>query len=123
MAKNPSENMIQTTLIAWFGRTWPELKGRMFSIPNGAHLSGDCRQRAQQMNRLKAEGLSVGVPDLFLPVVTSDYAGLFLELKKEGGRASKEQKAWSEYLTAAGYKAVIVFGLDSAKSAILEYLR
>ncbi len=123
MAKAPSENMIQTTLLAWFGRTYPELKGRMFSIPNGAHLSGDERQRARQMNRLKAEGLSVGVPDLFLPVVTLDYAGLFIELKKEGGRISKEQKAWSEYLTVAGYKAVIVFGLDNTKSAVREYLR
>lgn len=123
MAKKPSENLIQTTLLAWFGRTYPELKGRMFSIPNGAHLSGDGRQRAQQMSRLKAEGLSVGVPDLFLPVVTTDYAGLFIELKREGGRISKEQKAWSEYLMTAGYKAIIVFGLDSAKSAVREYLR
>ena len=120
----PTEHLIQTTVVAWFDRAFPKYRGRLFAIPNGAHLAGNPAYRAKQMHKLKAEGLRVGVPDLMLPVVTNRHAGLFIEMKREkGSRTSQEQKDWMQYLNDAGYKALICKGTDDAIEAIKEYLK
>ena len=122
--ENPREHLIQATIVGWFNRNHPTLKGRLFSIPNGSYLQGDERQRAQQMNKLKAEGLSIGAPDLMLPLPSGEYHGLFLEIKrKTGSKTSQEQKDWNAYLNAAGYKAIICKGLDDAIATINEYIK
>ena len=58
----------------------------VFSIPNGADVP------ASNRIRLKSEGLLPGVPDLFFPVPSKNFHGLFMEVKAENGRLSKEQK-------------------------------
>ena len=117
----PTEHMEQATLIAWFKRAFPGL--RMFAIPNGAHLAGTVQQRSKQVNKLKAEGMEVGVPDLFLPTSRGGDHGLFIEMKRtKGSVTSKEQKDWHEHLNSAGYKAVVCKGFDEAKEVIECYL-
>ena len=72
---------------------------------------------------LKATGATAGVPDLFLPVPTSQYHGLFIEMKRtKGGKVSPEQKEWLEYLNSAGYRAVVCKGFLEAKAVIESYL-
>lgn len=96
----------------------------MFAIPNGTFLNGNKLQRAKQMNRLKAEGLKVGVPDTFIPIASNGYHGLFIEMKrKKGSATSAEQKAWIISLNAQGYKAVICKGADEAIRVLEEYLK
>lgn len=120
----PTEHLIQKTVVAWFDRAFPKYRGRLFSIPNGAHLAGNTGYRVRQINKLKAEGLRAGVPDLMLPVVTQRHAGLFIEMKREkGSRTSQAQKEWIKYLSGAGYKALICKGTDEAIEAIKGYLK
>lgn len=123
MSKTPTEHAEQATVIIWFKRAYPELQNRLFAIPNGAHLAGGAKQRAQQMNKLKAEGLVPGVPDLMLPVARNGYHGLFVEMKRiKGSSTSKEQKDWHEFLNKQGYKAVICKGHREAQGVINSYL-
>lgn len=62
------------------------------------------------------------------------YAGLFIELKKEGTRLFKKDGNWAsehiaeqadllDRLEFRGYKAVFAVGFDEAKSIIDEYLK
>ena len=72
--------------------------------------------------KAKANGMTKGFPDIFLPYPNKTYAGLFIELKTETGRVSKEQREFIDYLNIAGYRAVVCHGHKSAIKNILEYL-
>lgn len=89
----------------------------VFSIPNGADVS------AVNRTRLKGEGLLPGVPDLFFPIANKGFHGLFMEVKSNKGKLSKEQKTVMKKLTENGYKCVVVFSLDNAIKEIESYLR
>ena len=92
-----------------------------YAIPNGTYLSGTPLQRAKQMNRLKAEGLKVGVPDLCL--LFEGGRSVYIELKrKSGGTVSKEQKEWIERLRVLGFDAYVCKGCAEAIEVIQKYL-
>lgn len=128
-AAHPTESQEQAALIAWWNHYAPT-KGLdprlLFAIPNGAMLAGDARLRAIRMAMLKRGGLRVGVPDMFLAVPKmlhghTTFHGLFLELKRIGGKASPDQIAMATLLRR-DYNVVIVEGCDEAMRAIKAYL-
>lgn len=113
----PTEHAEQVTLVQWFDRTFPELKGRLFAIPNGGH-----RHKAVATKQ-KMEGQRPGVPDLCLPIPAGGYHGLFIELKRvKGGRVSPEQKDWMAFLSSQGYRAEVCNGAAEAIAVIDSYL-
>lgn len=91
-----------------FRKTWPDV--RIIAIPNGGWR--DIRTAA----RLKAEGVTPGVPDLFIP-----EWGVFIEMKKRsGGRVSAAQRDWLRYLNSVGYHAFVCAGADDAMHILKE---
>lgn len=108
-----TEHDMQKIVISFCGKH-PELSV-VYANPNGG-----LRDIGTAI-KLKAEGVKKGVPDLFLPLAKKGYHGLFIELKTETGRASKEQKDWIEKLNANGYLAVICVGYKSAIETIKNY--
>ena len=105
----PSEHFEQRELVRWFRQTWPDV--RIFAIPNGGARS------PATAGRLKAEGVSPGVPDLFIP-----EWGLWVEMKRiKGGTLSSEQKKWSKYLESVGYLVKVGKGADNAKEQISTF--
>ena len=83
----PTEHEEQRTFVQWFRRKFPDV--RIFSIPNGGW-----RSPATAAKR-KVEGLSKGVPDLFIP-------------------ASPEQEDWMGYLEESGYQVLVCHGCEEA---------
>jgi hypothetical protein len=60
---------------------------------------------------LKAEGVSAGVPDLFIPAWLC-----WIEMKREkGGVLSPEQRDWHAYLTGLGHHVIVGRGQEDAK--------
>lgn len=111
-----SEHDEQTLLIKWFDIQYKN-KFVLFSIPNGG------QRNLLVAKKMKAEGVRAGVPDLFLAVPNKDYAGLFIEMKKEkGGVVSEYQKIMLSRLEQAGYKCSVCKGFEKAKKEIEEYL-
>jgi len=111
-----TEHAEQVELIQWYRRTYGN--SLLVAIPNGGV------RHAAVGARLKLEGVSKGFPDLFLPIPTPTHHGLFIELKRrEGGRLSKEQKEWLDYLTGAGYEARVCAGAGEAIIVITNYLQ
>lgn len=94
----------------WFRRSYPDV--RIFAIPNGGARS------PATAGRLKAEGVSAGVPDLFVPAMN-----LWIEMKRQkGGSVSAEQKDWAEYLRGLGYEVIVGRGFEDAKQQVLQFV-
>ena len=105
----PTEHEEQRELVRWFRQTYPDV--RIFAIPNGG-----ARSKATA-GRLKAEGVSSGVPDLFVPAW-----GLWIEMKRsKGGSLSAEQKDWIKYLESVNYCVIVGKGAVDAKRQILAF--
>lgn len=125
----------------WAGRIRLDVLGRedvedgstlsdyLFHIPNGG------ARRALEAARLQAQGVKAGVSDYFLPlpvrsgvkradgsIPVVSYAGLWVELKAEGGRVTKDQSRWLLRMHRAGYCAVLAFGWHEAARAAGNYL-
>lgn len=119
-APQPSEAAEQTALLGWAmiaQRRYPVLRW-LLAIPNGLAASSVGAAR-----RMKEQGMKAGVPDLFLPAQAGGYAGLWIEMKRrDGGKVSKAQAEWHQYLALAGYKVVVCHGWAAAANVIDTYL-
>ena len=105
----PTEDHEQMIFVQWFRRTYPEV--RIFSVPNGGH------RHPAVAAKLKATGVSSGVPDLFVPAW-----GLWVEMKRtKGGAVSAEQKDWIKYLEEVGYCVKVCKGAEAAKGQIQAF--
>lgn len=106
-----TEHEEQCEFVQWFRRMFPGV--RIFAVPNGEgrSLSVACR--------LKGEGVSRGVPDLFIPAW-----GLWIEMKRiRGGVVSEDQKDWIEYLIGLGYAAHVCRGCEEAQTVAEKHHR
>ena len=130
---HPSEEKEQAELIKWCGLyRWGDkrLSEIIFSIQNGTRCS------PRVASRLKRTGGRPGVSDLFLPIPinkfiqkgqygvvdVSQHHGLFIEMKKIGGKESKAQVEFRIDMTKMGYKVVVCEGWVKAATEIASYL-
>ena len=105
----PSEHFEQRELVKWFRQTFKGV--RIFAIPNGGVRS------LSTAAKLKAEGVSSGVPDLCVPEWR-----LWIEMKRvKGGSLSAEQKDWIAYLEGVEYWCIVGKGAEDAKTKILAF--
>jgi hypothetical protein len=105
----PTEHEEQREVVKWFRQTHRGV--RIFAIPNGGQRS------IAAATRLKIEGVSAGVPDLFIPAWK-----LWIEMKRvKGGVLSAEQKDWLKYLEEVGYCVKVCKGAEAAKEQITAF--
>lgn len=96
--KTPLEHVEQVTFVAEFRKRWPAV--RVFAIPNGG-----LRSKTEAI-RLVAEGVSSGVPDLYIPAWRC-----WVEMKRvKGGIVSDEQEDWHVYLRSLGDVVIVARG-------------
>jgi hypothetical protein len=106
-----SESTEQIGFVNWFENQFPGV--RIFHIPNGGHRA------ISVAKKLKAEGVKAGVPDLFIPAWR-----IWIEMKRtKGGKVSKEQEEWADYLRSVGYVVIIAAGAREASLQLLQVLR
>jgi hypothetical protein len=128
----PSEHNHQASFFSWLDLfvlpRYPEVHPLFFAVANGVNLAGSQKQKAMQMNKLKAEGFTPGVADTLFLSGRGGYLGLALEFKtpekqaaKDGGLSENQQ----EFLQSAhmeGYRAEVAYGADHAEQIVNEYL-
>jgi len=115
----PVEEQEQAMLFEWVELAkgkYPELS-MMFAIPNGGY-----RHKATA-RAMKRQGVLAGVCDILLPVSRQGCHGLFVEMKRKGGRLQDNQLDFIESVRKQGYKAEVCYGFEEAKTAIEDYLR
>ena len=112
------EELEQIFLFRWAQMNsgkYPELN-LLFHIPNGGLRS------KTEAKRFKGAGVKAGVPDVFLPVASNMYHGLFIEMKSSNGRVSKEQEYWLNELSKEGYQTAVCRSWVDAAKEIIRYL-
>ena len=119
-SKAPSEHAEQVAFVA---RCRKE-NIFVFSIPNGVLIEEDEDDKKfakkpkydkyAQINKLKAEGMTAGIPDLFIP----QYK-LFIEMKRrDGGVVSESQKKVHKILRKLDYKVEVTNGAACAWAVV-----
>lgn len=104
----PTEHEEQREFVAWFRRQYPDV--RIFAIPNGGARS------QREGGRLKLEGVSPGVPDLYIP-----QWKFWIEMKRQkGGSLSADQKDWRDYLQIINDTWIVAKGCEDAKRQIID---
>lgn len=110
--RTATEHEEQADFVRWFRQTFTAPRVRIFAIPNGEKRS------KRDGLRLKVEGVSPGVPDLFIPAWST-----WVEMKVKGGHVSNEQRDWHAYLQNIGHTALVAYGSLDAQRQILEARR
>jgi len=104
-----TEHEEQRELVSWFRKEFRPV--RIFAIPNGG------LRNKSVAAKLKVEGVSAGVPDLYVPAWR-----LWIEMKREkGGRLSDNQKDWRDYLQSTGSYFILGEGCEKAKEKIIRF--
>lgn len=102
----PTEHEEQREFVKWFRQSYVDVL--IFAIPNGGARS------LATAARLRVEGVTPGVPDLFIPAWR-----LWIEMKRtKGGTVSADQKAMHKYLETIGYAVIIAKGAEDAKAKL-----
>lgn len=117
--KYPTEAQEQAAIFRWASMQrckYPELD-LLYHIPN------EGKRNATTGANLKRQGLKKGVPDMCLPVARGGKHGLYIELKRRGGRVSPEQAWWIKGLNSVGYSACVCYGAVEAIETICKYLK
>ena len=115
-----SETQEQEALFRWADfavSKYPELE-LMYHVPN------EGKRTVSNGAALKRQGLKKGVPDICLPVPRGNYHGLYIEMKKIGGKPTAEQKYYINELAKQGYAVYIADkGWSDAAEMIEWYLK
>jgi hypothetical protein len=118
-----SEHDLQKSFFRWLSiemQTNPNLY-LCHAIPNGGQR-GDIEGAM-----LKAEGVTSGIPDIFIPIPKIDHNGLvsnglYIELKVKGNKPTEDQRAVLLMLQSQGYDCKVFNHLDDVIIYTREYL-
>lgn len=115
-----TEHSHQVAVFAW-ATDKPSLRW-LHAIPNG----GD--RDSITAGKMKAEGVKKGIHDMFLPLRTSLYSGLYIELKRperrtqQGGGLSAEQIEFGDFACANGFKVRCCYNWRDAVRELCAYV-
>jgi hypothetical protein len=113
------EHRLQCSCVRWFNLQHPQLRGRLFAVPNGGSRS------KSEAARLKAEGVVAGVADLILLKPNRHSHALLIEMKTgdSGSRQSARQREWQDCVTSGGeYQYTVCRSLEDFMRTVNEYL-
>jgi hypothetical protein len=109
------EQQNQIDLIKW-ASYHPHIFNSLF------HIANQGKMNVITGAKLKKMGRKAGVWDLFLTIPASNFHGLFIEMKTEKGKLTKEQITFRENIEPNGYCFFIADNWEKAKDFILKYL-
>ena len=109
------ESLEQRAYIEW-AQFHPYAR-RVFAIPNGGKRS------PVEAAIMKAEGVTPGASDLFLPCARGGAHGLFIEMKWGDNKPTAEQEAFAASMIEVGYAVAFCWGCSAAIAATTLYLK
>ncbi|MCL1936854.1 MAG: VRR-NUC domain-containing protein [Candidatus Azobacteroides sp.] len=113
MRKHP-EDSLQTACVKWFRLQYPN--HLIHHSPNGGY------RNIREAARFKEMGTISGFPDLFIPVESKEYNGLFVELKCGKNKPTNNQLTVMDRLRKEGYLCVVCYCFDEFKETVNNYL-
>jgi hypothetical protein len=110
------ESQHQKAFFEWLSNFRPKTRSLTFAIPNGG------RRDAREARNLKLQGVTPGVPDIFMAIPSKGFNGLFIELKSGKNKTTKSQDLMIYNLRDNGYRVDICYGWEEAKNVCMDYL-
>lgn len=103
---------------------WWALVHRRYGLPECAliHVPNEGKRSVATAVRLKRQGMRKGVSDILLCAHAGKWHGLWIELKKQGGRATREQWDFIDAMQECGYAGAVCIGWEAARDTIAAYL-
>lgn len=88
-----------------------------------AHPPNESKSTPGYRAKLKAMGLSPGIPDLliFTPPPCGGYVAAALELKSDKGRISTAQREWLDCLASYGWATACTKGLAASLQQLVDW--
>jgi hypothetical protein len=111
------EDNLQEACVTWFRLQYPKFASLLFAIPNGG------KRDAREAERMKRQGVTAGVPDLFLAIPNNFCYGMFIELKCGKNMLTAKQKEMIVRLSSMGYLCNTVRTLDHFIAVVGDYLK
>lgn len=107
------ENVIQAEIYKWYNNNFclksHDPQSIIFSVPNGG------TRNIREALLLKATGVVAGVSDLIIVRLNEI---IFVEVKTEIGKQSKEQKEFQKIIEKLGFKYILVRSLEDFQKQI-----
>lgn len=132
---DPSEHQIQCAIVEWSTKVFVDHPsgGKVLLRPYLIKIPNEGKRSWAHGKKMKAEGLTRGVSDLFLAIprrkqslisasVYIEKCGLWLEIKKKGKKPSPEQCEFLYAMREIGYHADWKDTVDEGIQAIKDYL-
>lgn len=104
------EDAIQSSIVAFLRAALPAERFKIFSIPNGGARS------KTEASRMKATGTLAGVWDIC--ILGPGGGSFWLEVKKDDGKLSPEQRGMREFMEAMQVPHAVVRSIDQAEAAV-----
>lgn len=120
------ESELQQSCVKWFANQYPLYW--LFSVKNSSKMGGkkvkgkNGKDIALEAIIAKREGLRKGVADLQLLYGNGEHYSLFLELKTDVGKQSKEQKEFEAYCHQNNFRYEVIRSLDQFIRVVNDYL-
>ena len=86
------------------------------------HIPNEGKRSVYAGANLKRQGRRKGVPDLCIPVARGKYHSLYIEMKAEGGKLTRDQLDWLNLLRGQGMAAFCCYGSKNAIACIERYM-
>ena len=94
----------------------------MHAIANGGSRGDTDLSRKIEGGKMKAEGVKKGVSDICLPFCNGKFSGLYIEMKKEKGVVSAEQKEFGEFVKSQHFCFEVCYSWFEAVAVLKQYL-
>lgn len=110
-----SEQSIQRALFDWI-RLYPALKYIIMHIPN------EGKRSPQYGSKLRSQGLTPGVWDVFIASAQHGFIGAWIELKSANGKLTPYQEEFGVVMAEQGYFTAVCKSLDDAINTVKWYM-
>lgn len=103
---------------------WWSMVHRRYGLPECAliHVPNEGKRSVAAAVRLKRQGMRKGVSDILLCAHAGKWHGLWIELKRMGGRPTDEQLDFIEAMRECDYDGAVCYGWEEARDVIMDYL-
>lgn len=110
-----SEHDLQVACVNWFRLQYPN--EIIYAVPNGG------QRNVIVASKLKSEGVLSGVSDLFVMLSKGGFHGLYIEMKRKGGKLTDNQKEFFKTATNKGYLCSKCESFEDFHNTITTYMK